>query len=176
MKSVLKDHPCYLPIEDAEVFVNGVKEDWSRELPFVSAWITLRNNDTFRVEVNALIDTGADVTIFNIEKLRELEKVTGERIQEARGVNVYGHNEPQPAFELAFVFPGGHSYSSRFGLVAPADWDFDVADLWLGQDILRQLVVIFDGTHGTVSITDLEEHEGCKTLGTTNQVSPSELV
>jgi hypothetical protein len=46
------------------------------------------------------------------------------------------------------------NYSSEHGFISLHGWDFEGAEVWLGQDIFNKLVVTFDGAGGKVSISD----------------------
>lgn len=107
--------------------------------------------------MKALLDTGNDVTIVKPDKVNELERHIGGMIPVESRLLYYGQSggSYEPAYALAFVFPGDHQhYSSAYGFIAPSNWYFDIADVWLGQDLFRQLVVTFNGIKGTVTVID----------------------
>jgi len=156
MKTVVDNRSCYVEIADIKVFANRRIENWPRpRLPVLEGAIAFR--DTL-VEVTCLLDTGCDITIVNPKKLRELERLrkleTRSSIRLPQRRIEFFHEGLQKAFDLAFIFPGSHRFTSRYGFIVPSSWDFDVADVWLGQDILNQLEVTFDGVHGTVTIIE----------------------
>ena len=108
-----------------------------------------------QVEVETLLDTGTDITIVKQEKFRELEQGMGRsRIPMKRHIQFSGTY--RYAFPLTFVFPGGASYVSQYGFITTKSDDswFDVGDVWLGQDVLAKLVVIFNGPAKTITIED----------------------
>jgi hypothetical protein len=149
MKTVLEDHLCYVEIEQ------------SRPRLFVlEAAIAFCHTLDVQVKVKALLDTGNDITIVRPEKVLELEEYLKVMLPVGRTFLYYGADgseKPEPAYDLAFIFPGGHSYSSGYGFIAPSNWYFgDIADVWVGQDIFSQLVTTFDGAKGTVTIIDPE--------------------
>lgn len=162
MKTVLKDHRCYVQTGSVEVEEGGQTTEVPRpRLIVIDGDIAYRDQPATQVSVKALLDTGAEVTILKSQKLRELEANLGFRLPVTGRIRYYGHDDLQPAFDLAFVFPGDHPYFSSYGFITPTDWDFDVADIWLGQDILAQLQVTFDGINQTVTIVDpLTSNEG----------------
>lgn len=128
---------------------------WPRPQLFIlEGAVAFRGYLHVKVAVEALLDTGNEITIVKPEKVGELEAVLGFRIPVKRRFRYYGHIDLQPAFDLAFIFRGDHPYSSRYGFIAPSDWDFDIADVWLGQDIFSQLVITFDGVKGIITIID----------------------
>ncbi|HEY6190452.1 MAG TPA: hypothetical protein VIW80_22560 [Pyrinomonadaceae bacterium] len=59
-----------------------------------------------------------------------------------------------PAFDLLLFFTEHDSYRSGYGFLQPFGWNFEDFDIWLGRDILNQLVFSFNGPGETVSISD----------------------
>lgn len=155
MKTVVKDYQCYLKMGDVDTEVGGKGEKMPRpKLIVIEGHIACRPKSDAGVPVEALLDTGNEVTVVKSEKLRELEASLGFRLPVKRKIKYYGFEHLQPAFDLTFVFPDDHPYHSKYGFIVPTYWDFDVADIWLGQDILGQLVITFDGVNGIVTIVD----------------------
>jgi hypothetical protein len=110
-----------------------------------------------RVPVKAVIDTGSDITFVALEALRKLERAvqaaTGELLPIERRILTAGM--ARPAYDLAFLLPGTeHAVHSSYGFVCPAHgaWG-DKVDMLLGQDLINQWIVTFDGIHGTVTIS-----------------------
>lgn len=155
MKTVLKDYPCYLEMGDVTVEMNGKAGEMPRpKLIVIKGEMGYRHVPNISVPVEALLDTGNEVTIVKSEKFSDLEAGLGFRLPVKRKLKYYGHEQLQPTFDLAFIFPGQHQYYSDYGFIVPGHWDFDVGDVWLGQDIFGQLIVTFDGVNETVSISD----------------------
>lgn len=104
------------------------------------------------IKVEALLDTGCDVTLVRQEKIEELGRCRGVDLQSERMVEIYG--SPKPAFDLTYILPGGHPCTSRYGFVGVTVEDFPAlegTDMLLGQDVLNQFIVTFDGLDGTVT-------------------------
>jgi hypothetical protein len=155
MRTVVKDYPCYLKMGDVDIEVGGKGEKMPRpKLIVIEGRVAYRLKSDTVVPVEALLDTGNEVTVIKSEKIRELETSLGFRLPVKRKIQYYGFEHLQPTFDLAFVFPEGHPYHSKYGFIVPTYWDFDVADIWLGQDILGQLVITLDGVNETVTIVD----------------------
>jgi hypothetical protein len=163
MCDVLRDHACYVELGPVEVEEDGKRSYWPRPRQAVlEGSIVLRQEATVQVSVQALLDPGTDITLVTLDKLRELEREVEAQSGEKQYIPVRrrfrsvirGQISWEPAFNLAFVFPAGQRYSSRYGFIVPRGWSPDVGDVWLGQDILSQLVVTFNGPEGTVTIVD----------------------
>ena len=106
-----------------------------------------------QVEVEALLDSGTDITVFKNEKFQQLEnRLGGLAIPLDRHIRF--ENKRYPAFDLTFLFPGGAAYSSQHRFIRLPDDKFDFGDIWVGQDLLSQVVVTFDGPARTITITD----------------------
>lgn len=155
MKTILKDHACYVSVGTVEIEIAGeIKKLAKPMLVMLSGKVGYRNFASFSIPVQALLDSGNDVTILKPQKLREMEKSLGFRLPPKGRIRYYEDAELQPTFDLAFIFPGDHAYFSTFGIVTPRGWNFDVADMWLGQDLLNQLQVTYDGVNQTVTVVD----------------------
>jgi len=120
--------------------------------------LTLKRGPSSRqvvsVQVSVLLDTGTDVTIVRPEKITELERSSGPLDFELCRYGSPMRHEPL-YFDIGIAFPGARKSSSfKYGIVAPRSWKFDVADLWLGQDILSRFVTTFDGPKGRIKIVD----------------------
>ncbi len=109
------------------------------------------------VELSALLDTGADVTLISEKKREELEKSRKSLLQTRRSVKFWGKFRPAYT-SLAFILPGGHECRSHIGFVEVADEEsravLDVSEMLLGQDVLNQFIITFDGPNGTVTICE----------------------
>ncbi len=159
MRTLLRDYEGYQQVGNGSVSVrlnNPSREvRWFRpRLPIVPGFIAFWHILSTKVHVQALLDTGCDITIVKPEKVWELEKSPHKRRMLPATRHIAHDGEFQPAVDLAFLFSDNDCYSSRFGMIVTSKWKFDVADMWLGQEILRQLVVTFDGVQGTVTIID----------------------
>lgn len=158
---VLKRHRCYRSVGDSNFTSAGRSYKVNNPpMPIVDASISLSGAS---VAVRALLDTGAGNSILSRQKFSALEDdlsflppVEGARLGETKIdlVGASGRNSPKPLCDLSFVFPRGHTYSSEHGFVVMEDWNFDLADMWVGQDIFSQLVVHFNGVDGMVSVID----------------------
>ena len=156
MKPILEEHPCYEDIpgmtKDVVAYVDGQPRLYKRpRMPLLCAEIAASHAPSVRIGIEMLLDTGTDITIIKPEKVRELGERLGGVIPP---LSVQFEHELAPAYDLKLVFPGNHSYSGCIGFIAPEDHEFDLGDVWLGQDVLNQLVVTFDGVNGTVTIVD----------------------
>lgn len=160
MKIVLKDHPCYVNVLGRTMAEeHGKTISLPRPKLFViEGAIAASNNPHKRVEVSALLDVGNDITIVRPKLVREMEKLLGYDLPLKRGRRILYQGDAgarlEPVLDLIFTFPGDHSYSSKYGFIVPSTKIFDVADVWIGQDIFSQLVTTFDGVKGTVTIID----------------------
>jgi len=155
MKTILKDHACYVDVGTVETEIAGETKNLPKpRLVMLAGKVAYRNFSSAGIPVQALLDTGNDVTILKPQKLREIEKSLGFRLPLQAKIRYYENAELQPTFDLAFIFPGDHAYFSTFGIVTPRGWNFDVADMWLGQDLLNQLQVTYDGVNRTVTVVD----------------------
>jgi hypothetical protein len=153
MKTVLKDHPCWIPIGGVEI--GG--EIWPRPKLCIlnDCRLGFRLAGAAQVLLTVLLDTGNDVTIVRPDKVAELESLFGVKFPVGRSIPYGERGVLEPAYDLDFVFPGDdYRYLSRYGFIAPASWNFDVADVWLGQDIFSQLIVTFNGPERSVTVLD----------------------
>ncbi|ETX03861.1 toll/interleukin-1 receptor domain-containing protein [Candidatus Entotheonella palauensis] len=99
------------------------------------------------INVSARLYAGNTETFVHPQKGEELEAMwkikfpVNERTAYDQGVH-------HPMYDLGFMFPGGHLFSSRNGFVIPASWPFTDEDVRLGTDITAQLSLTFkyDGT------------------------------
>ncbi len=159
MPYVLKDHPCYITdILGKTQYENGrVIEEMERPgLYRIEGAVASPQNLELRIGVSALLDTGNDITIINPQVVVELSEELGfyDPLRRGRRIRYLGDHgeEMAPLIDLAFIFPGGHVCSSDYGFIVPSTKYFDVADIWIGQDLLRKYKTTFDGIKGTVSI------------------------
>ena len=158
MKVILDREPCYdRRAESMQVeLTNGEGE--SIQIPALPilrrAKLALNHRENINVDVNILLDTGNDVTIVDPRKIQELESLldNNEQIDPRGATKFFG--EHQPIYDLMCIFPGGNGYSSECRFIAPDNWEFDVADVFLGQDIFSQLSVTFDAVSQEVTIID----------------------
>ena len=160
MRTILKDYRCFVargPME-TEGFEN--KPPLEPKLPIMNCYIGF---DGVFVKAETLLDTGNDHTIIKPEKVKEIEKKLIKNNKLPKGgilpvgeVNFIGesHSGLQPSYYLDFKFPKGPRFSSEYGFIAPSDWHFDVADIWLGQDIFKRFIVTFNGVNGAVTIME----------------------
>lgn len=157
MGHVLNNHPGY---KDAgKIEMEEGRQTFSMQrprLPFVDNCALIFSSPAVgqaQVEVDALLDSGTDITVFKKGKFHQLENdLGGLAIPIDRHIRFEG--KWHPAFDLTFLFPGGASYSSQHRFIRLPDDTFDIGDIWVGQDLLNQVVVIFDGPAGTITITD----------------------
>lgn len=128
------------------------------DLPVVPGELAFQDSPGSRVEVSALLDTGNDVTIVSPVKVRELERRMNSLLPVLGQVEYAQPGRREPAYPLGFVFDGDHHdhlyFAIDYPFISPADWVFDVADLWLGQEVLSQLEVCFDGVNRMVTLRD----------------------
>ena len=130
-------------------------------LPIFPSTILLTANPKIRVPCRMLVDTGTDVTLMCLRKLNEIEQKVGRKLPIER--EIYFHGKFVPAFDLAVVFPGGMQFSSKFGFVLSKQMNHDVADIWLGQDILSQLNSMFYGVDSLFTLIDPSSSSGGNT-------------
>jgi len=160
--AILNEHSCY-ETNGYITVVNGrgQEEQWSKpKLPRLKkCTIALKVKDTpsaAHIELEALLDTGTDITIVKPGIIEDLDNVSPIDIPVDRRIS-FG-DDLQPAHDLAFFFPNSTwPHSSEYGIVSHAGWEFDVADVWIGQDLLNKLSVTFDGLRGTVTIHASED-------------------
>lgn len=157
MEHVVKDHPGYKDAGKIEM------EDGRRaflmqrpRLPFVDQCALAFSSPSVgevQIPVNALLDSGTDITVFKKGKFHQLENLLGGlAIPLERHIRI--ENTKYPAFGLTFLFPGGAAYSSPYRLIRLPDDRLDIGDVWVGQDLLNQMVVTLNGPAGTITITD----------------------
>jgi len=106
------------------------------------------------IPVVALLDTGADVTVMRKEKRVALDNHRGIDLHIERKIRLNGNL--CAVYGLVYLLPGGDVCPTDLGIVeADTDSSFgpdESFDLFLGQDILNQFIVTFDGPQGTVTI------------------------
>jgi hypothetical protein len=160
---IISNHSCYKKALGAKISLVDEEEGSSEEhermsLPILEdVHITLPGLPDPRIPVDALLDTGCDNTIVHPKVVEQLEEEMDLDTPLKRRRVAYksaGRQFNDPVYALAFVFPNGHVRSSRFGFIAPAAGQFDAASVCIGQDVLSQLVVTFNGLAGTVTIED----------------------
>ena len=171
MKEILKEYPAFLKLPEAKLR-DKQGDSWvSRpKLPILQeVWIAYPGDLETRIQIKALLDTGCDITLINPVTVRALEsrlktKWKG-RAEFAIPLSVekkfkfwdssLESDKPnldidpdtvfEPLYELVLFFTPEDVYSGEFGLLSPSSWIFDNGiDMWIGQDILRQLIVTFN--------------------------------
>lgn len=102
------------------------------------------------VKATALLDTGTDITTVSHRLVETLEDALGGLIPVER--RVCSRGSMRPALDLAFVLPNDDATAceSAYGFIHGDD--LDLGDLWIGQDLLNQWIVTFDGPAGTLTI------------------------
>ena len=110
MGIVLQDCRCYRPAGEMVVEEHRRRShEQTPPLPLLERCALTFPTAQGQVEVEALLDTGTDITIFKKEKFREIEKrlPRSTRIP-IRRISFSG--TLTPAYPLTFVLPGGTSY------------------------------------------------------------------
>ena len=165
-KTILENIPFSPERDPGSVWVSepdGSRETRMPKLPLpvlAQATIAGIHNPEGQITVNALLDTGTDITFVNrsiIERLdREFAKEEGP-VPLARQINNYDNVSNVKAYQKAYKLKltlGGHSYASVYGFIVPQVFLFEGMDIWVGQDILQQLIVTFDGPKKTITVVD----------------------
>lgn len=123
----------------------------------LSGRLTYRHTDSqdiTGVAAKALLDTGADVSLFSQQKRFEIERSHGTDLPVLRKVRISG--TLRATYELSYILFGEHACKGDYGLVEAENGSYfdaeEEVDLFLGQDILNQFIVTFDGPNGTVTI------------------------
>ncbi|MGE3538962.1 MAG: hypothetical protein AB7N91_16205 [Candidatus Tectimicrobiota bacterium] len=156
MAILLENHPCYRSAGSMKY--DGSGGSFTPQTPPIpilnNCAILPKDTGVTHEPVEILLDTGTEITLIKQEKLQQLE----DRLQYPLPIQgrIYFDGVPQPSYSLQLAFPTGRPFSTDYGFVALAETDkvFDVGDVWLGQDILSQLIVTFNGASGTVTIED----------------------
>ena len=123
---------------------------------FLEGELCWRSRPDVRIPVKALLDTGCDITSVSAETVRKLEaalnKGTGEMLPLYRHLLTAG--VVRPTHDLAFLLPAtGHAVTSAYGFVSVAKpWWGPTVDMLLGQDLINQWILTYDGIHGTLTI------------------------
>lgn len=182
MREILRDIPCYLDMGESYVITEHRPGLLTRpRLPILcDAWVAHSLVPEVKVLVKVLLDTGNDVTIIEPQVVHTLENEVKERIASGevkvslpipfpiekfiphcgREQNEKDFHQPrpediyQPVCALTFFLTATDNYSSELGPIVMNNWDFEGVEVWLGQDILSQLIVTFNGVDGTISISD----------------------
>lgn len=162
MRTILENYPCSERIPDVRVKVSDEEQIWpSPRIPLLKGGAVAGIGDTSRdgrLDVSALLDTGNDLTIIRPDKVIELERLLNCRFPVNKSILRYDVEDAvdkwEPSYNLVFVFPGDHAYSSTLGMIAPRNFPWDIGEVWLGQEILSQLILTFDGIKGTITIVD----------------------
>jgi hypothetical protein len=159
MKTILEALPCCREVGemDIEELDGTVRRSLRPPIYVLSGVLALPYDPVgprHAIEVEALLDTGCDVTLIRLERLRELEARRGTDVHLERRIMIGG--ELQSAFNLTYILPGGQECTSVNGFVGVPGDKFrevlDATDMLLGQDVLSQFIVTFDGPNGTVTI------------------------
>ena len=126
---------------------------------YLKADLFWRSRPERHVPVQALIDTGADLTYFTVGTLQRLEQVGQsetlemipiERTLRSRGII-------KPAYDLALLLPGAQRAAfSAYGFVCTSERLGDDIDVLIGQDLINQWVVTLDGVNGLLTIVQLD--------------------
>lgn len=159
MKTVLDCHQCSRRLGKVKVEAGGKTVDWERPRQFVlqNGLLAYQHWPDVQIPVEALLDTGTDITVVKPEVIRRIERQIGKTLPVERRIEQGPKLEP--AYDLMYVLPGGYQCWSRYGFIASTSVDFDIGDVWLGQDVFNKLVITFDGPNGTVTIVDPEGEE-----------------
>ena len=156
MRTILRGHRCYVRIDDATMKIDGETSPFERRLFILKdCHLGYPAGGRVRVPVSVLLDTGNDVTLVNPEKAHQLQDLIGFDIPFERRFRHDSSASLEPTYDLVLNFPGSRvPYRHPYGFMAHTSWNFEVADVWLGQDIFSQLRVTFDGPKGTVTVVD----------------------
>jgi hypothetical protein len=122
---------------------------------FLYGELCWRSRPDIRIEVKALLDTGCDISSVStntVERLdAKLQESTGEMLQLFRTQLAAG--APRPTYDLAFLLPEtGHPVSSTSGFLCLPNPGWGSVDMLLGQDLINQWIITYDGIHGTLTI------------------------
>jgi hypothetical protein len=135
-----------------------------------------------KIKVRVMLDTGCDVSLVSPNTIKRLdEALRRERVNDAtlldslpieRSIkffdpcikegnslvdDYYDEDDDRyyaPAFDLLLFLTQKNAYRSSYGFLRPDGWKFENFDIWLGRDILNQLIITFDGANETVTIKD----------------------
>ena len=151
MQIILEKYKCYIRQENIETDVGGNIEEIAGPSHYIiEGKVGVLGCDQHDVSVKALIDTGTDITIVNPEIVRMLEQKMGKHLPLKRS---YCFNESvAPAYALAFKLGDQLCFNSEMGFIAPQSYIFDIADIYIGQDIFGQYIITLDGIDGTITI------------------------
>lgn len=158
MKTVLQDFQCY--VGGLIKVIEGKRQKMMpqpRLAVLENLSLSYLHEPTKIVQVRALLDTGNDITIVRRKKIWDLEKILNLQIYARREFAYYDLNNResfQPAFPLALSLTATDRYSSKYGFISPSSstFNFDGFDVWIGRDILNQLICTFNGVNGTLTV------------------------
>lgn len=123
---------------------------------FLYGELCWRSRPDVRIQVKTLLDTGCDITSVSVKTVQRLETAlqenTGEMLQLSRTQLAAG--APRPTYDLAFLLPETRhpAWSTSGFLCLPNPWWGSTVDMLLGQDLINQWIITYDGIHGTLTI------------------------
>ncbi len=111
----------------------------------VAERIQTKSRQTINIKFNALIDTGASITVISPSVAEQLNLVHTGFNQIASVHNV----EKRPVYYGRVTFPWGASVE-----ISLVSCDLQGIDCLIGRDIIKNWVMIFDGVNGEITICD----------------------
>lgn len=82
-------------------------------------------------------------TLVHPRKLEEFEEMWRMKLPVNGRITPSSERKRHQMYDLGFMFPGGHLFTSENGFVVPADWPFEEEDIRLGSDITEQFSLTF---------------------------------
>lgn len=158
MRTILEAYPSHRNIGRMSIReFNGEETDPPcPAVHVITGWLACQTDPVHSrevIEVKALLDTGCDVTLVRKELVDELGRRRGSDVQPQRTIELFGGS--RLAYDLIYILPGDHYCISDYGFTEFASEEFpdlDGTDILLGQDVLNQFIVTFDGPNGMVTI------------------------
>jgi len=143
------------------VILDSAKPENRRQFfyPILPGWVCHPKYPDKRIPVRMLVDTGTDITVFRPNLIGELEERLPVLLAPL-GIIQHGlgkEGNPSPIYDLELRLENGHRFKINNKIAAASKTlHFDVADVWLGQDVLSNYSLEINGPAKTLSLYVME--------------------
>ena len=159
MRTLLDNYPCFRPLPQilSRIEESGIDVLQTRNLPIISGQVLSSQFIDTPVIMTFLLDTGADISGFSPVARAKIQDAVKTQLDPHRAVKVLNDDhsfQAKPSYDMRIILPGNEVLHCPNGLTCFTSSIFAFSDGIIGQDILSELFVNFNGPEGTVTIID----------------------